>query len=59
MFASLTARFPPARLSFQAHSDPDAEEPRAICRDTLAETRRLGIPAPRLAAAEPHFAVRA
>ncbi|MDX8149057.1 2-dehydropantoate 2-reductase N-terminal domain-containing protein [Lentzea sp. BCCO 10_0061] len=59
VFALLTARFPPARLSFKAHSDPDAEEPRVICRDALAETRRLGIPAPRLEAAEPHFAVRA
>jgi 2-dehydropantoate 2-reductase len=54
--AWLTARFTLARVSLAAHSDPDAEEPREICRDTLAEARRLGIPVPRLEAAEPHFA---
>lgn len=59
VFALLTARFAPARLSFTAHSDPHAVEPREICRDALAEARRLGVPAPRLAAAEPHFAARA
>ncbi len=50
-----TAHIPAAGLSLQAHTDPDAEEPRAICRDTLAEPRRLGVPAPRLEAAEPTF----
>ncbi len=45
-----------ARRSLEAHSDPDTEEPRAICRDTLAEARRLGVAAPRLEAAEPTFA---
>jgi 2-dehydropantoate 2-reductase len=43
-------------VSIEAHSDPDAEEPREICRDTLAEARRLGISVPRLEAAEPNFA---
>ena len=43
-----TAHFPPARRSFQMHSDPEAEEPRAVCSDTLAEARRLGIAVPRL-----------
>ncbi len=42
----------PARLSFQVHSDPGTEEPRAICRDVLAEARRLGVTVPRLEAAE-------
>jgi len=55
-FAWLTAHFTPARVNVAAHSDPDAEEPREICRDTLAEARRLGISAPRLEAAEPYFA---
>ncbi|MGM1059020.1 ketopantoate reductase family protein [Saccharothrix sp. Mg75] len=54
--AWLTAHVALARVSLAAHSDPDAEEPREVCRDTLAEARRLGIPVPRLEAAEPHFA---
>ncbi|MEV0424131.1 ketopantoate reductase family protein [Streptosporangium canum] len=54
--AWLTAHVALARVSFAAHSDPDAEEPREVCRDTLAEARRLGISVPRLEAAEPHFA---
>ncbi|MCP2248111.1 ketopantoate reductase family protein [Lentzea aerocolonigenes] len=54
--AWLTAHVKPLRVSMEAHSDPDAEEPREICRDTLAEARRLGIPVPRLEAAEPNFA---
>ncbi|OXM56385.1 ketopantoate reductase [Amycolatopsis thailandensis] len=54
--AWLTAHVAPARVSITAHSDPDAEEPREVCRDTLAEARRLGVPVPRLEAAEPHFA---
>ncbi|SDP88195.1 ketopantoate reductase family protein [Lentzea jiangxiensis] len=50
--------FPAARVNFEAQSDPTAAEPREICRDTLAEARRWGVPTPRLEAAEPHFAVR-
>ncbi|MFI6306364.1 ketopantoate reductase family protein [Amycolatopsis thailandensis] len=56
VLAWLTAHVAPARVSITAHSDPDAEEPREVCRDTLAEARRLGVPVPRLEAAEPHFA---
>nr|WP_225958133.1 2-dehydropantoate 2-reductase N-terminal domain-containing protein [Amycolatopsis lexingtonensis] len=56
VLAWLTAHFAPVRVNFAAHSDPDAEEPREVCRDTLAEARRLGIPVPRLEAAEPYFA---
>ena len=44
-----------ARVSLQAHSDPHTEEPRAICRDVLAEARRLGVAVPRLEAAETYF----
>ncbi len=54
--AWLLTHFPPARVNFAAHSDPEAEEPREICRDTLAEARRLGVAVPRLEAAEPGFA---
>ncbi|MEU7740203.1 2-dehydropantoate 2-reductase N-terminal domain-containing protein [Nonomuraea sp. NPDC049158] len=54
--AWLTAHVAPVRVNFAAHSDPDAEEPREVCRDTLAEARRLGVPVPRLEAAEPNFA---
>jgi 2-dehydropantoate 2-reductase len=46
-----TARFPIARASLAAHTDPDAAEPRAILHDALLEAQRLSIPAPRLAAA--------
>jgi 2-dehydropantoate 2-reductase len=42
------------RTVMEAHANP--EELRAVCRDTLAEARRLGVPVPRLAAAEPYFA---
>jgi 2-dehydropantoate 2-reductase len=56
LFAWLTARVPSASVSLTAHDDPDAEEPREVCRDVLAEARRLGVSAPRLEAAEPHFA---
>lgn len=52
-----TACVPLARRSLSAHTDPGAEEPRAVCRDTLAEARRLGIAAPRLEAAAPTFAL--
>ncbi|MGW3961495.1 ketopantoate reductase family protein [Amycolatopsis sp. NPDC005003] len=55
-FAWLTAHVPLVRRSFETHVDASAEEPREICRDTLAEARRLGIPVPRLEAAEPSFA---
>ncbi|MDT8915241.1 2-dehydropantoate 2-reductase N-terminal domain-containing protein [Amycolatopsis sp. PS_44_ISF1] len=46
----------PLRVNFEAQSDPGAEEPRAICRDTLAEARRRGIAVPRLEAALAHRA---
>ena len=45
---------PPVRRVMGAHANP--AEPRAVCRDTLAEARRLGVPVPRLEAAEPYFA---
>ncbi|ADJ48171.1 ketopantoate reductase ApbA/PanE [Amycolatopsis mediterranei S699] len=56
VFAWLTAHVALARMTLQAHSDPEAQEPREVCRDTLAEARRLGISVPRLEAAEPYFA---
>ena len=56
LLAWLTVHFWLARASLAAHVDPEAEEPRAICRDTLAEARRLGVAVPRLEAAEPRFA---
>ncbi|AGZ43724.1 ketopantoate reductase family protein [Actinoplanes friuliensis] len=45
--------FPPMRVVMEAHANP--EELRAVCRDTLAEARRLGVEVPRLEAAEPYF----
>ncbi|ANY06742.1 ketopantoate reductase family protein [Pseudonocardia sp. HH130630-07] len=54
--ALVTAVVPLARRNVEAHDDPAAEEPRAVCRDVLAEARRLGVATPRLDAAEPHFA---
>ncbi|WP_439382824.1 ketopantoate reductase family protein [Amycolatopsis lexingtonensis] len=54
--AWLTTHVRFVRVNFAAQSNPDAEEPREVCRDTLAEARRLGISVPRLEAAEPHFA---
>ncbi|APU13441.1 MULTISPECIES: ketopantoate reductase family protein [Actinoalloteichus] len=54
--AWLTAHVALVRVSFSAQSAPDAEEPRAVCRDTLAEARRLNISVPRLEAVEPSFA---
>lgn len=45
-----------ARVSLAAHSNPEAEEPRAICRDALAEARRWNVVVPRLTTAEPYFA---
>ncbi|RKS08519.1 ketopantoate reductase [Nocardiopsis sp. Huas11] len=56
VLAWLTAHVALARVSLTAQSDPDAEEPREVCRDTLAEARRLGVSVPRLEAAEPLFA---
>jgi 2-dehydropantoate 2-reductase len=52
--ALMFRHFPPARVVLQAHANP--EELRAVCRDTLAQARRLGVPVPRLEAAEPYFA---
>lgn len=52
--AWLFGHFPPVRTVMEAHANP--EEPRAVCRDTLAEARRLGVSVPRLEAAEPYFA---
>lgn len=49
--AFATKNVPIARRAFEAHADPDAEEPRVVCRDVLAEAQRLGVPTPRLAAA--------
>ncbi|MFD5828338.1 ketopantoate reductase family protein [Lentzea sp. NPDC060358] len=56
VLAWLTAHFTPARVNFQAHSDPGALEPREICRDALAAARKWNVPVPRLEAAEPRFA---
>ncbi|WP_433832953.1 ketopantoate reductase family protein [Actinoplanes sp. CA-015351] len=54
MLAWLFGHFPPMRTVMEAHANP--EELRAVCRDTLAEARRLGVSVPRLEAAEPYFA---
>ncbi|UQU66544.1 ketopantoate reductase [Couchioplanes caeruleus] len=51
--AWLFAHFPPMRTVMEAHANP--EELRSVCRDTLAEARRLGVSAPRLEAAERYF----
>ncbi|MEV6237105.1 2-dehydropantoate 2-reductase N-terminal domain-containing protein [Lentzea sp. NPDC051838] len=51
VLAWLTTHVPLARRSLLAHDDPSAQEPREICRDTLAEAHRLGVAAPRLEAA--------
>jgi hypothetical protein len=50
----LFGHFAPMRTAMEAHANP--EELRAVCRDTLAEARRLGVSVPRLEAAEPYFA---
>ena len=47
----ITAWIPLANASLAAHTDPQAEEPRHIVQDVLAEARRLGVPTPRLDAA--------
>ena len=44
-----------ARTNMAAQSDPTAEEPRAICRDALADARRYGVAVPQLEAAEQYF----
>ncbi|MFI6065580.1 hypothetical protein ACIA47_09965 [Micromonospora sp. NPDC051227] len=54
--AWLFRHFPPMRLVMEAHANP--EELRAVCRDTLAEARRLGMEVARLEAAEPYFAAQ-
>ncbi|WP_448060825.1 ketopantoate reductase family protein [Cellulomonas hominis] len=56
VLSRIVAHVRPARISLEMHSDPSTEEPRAICRDALAEARRLGVALPRLEAAEPYFA---
>jgi 2-dehydropantoate 2-reductase len=56
VMAPVTRHVPMARASLAAHTDPHSAEPRAVCRDVLAEARRLGVPVPRLEAAEPLFA---
>lgn len=47
----LLAHVPLARITFEVHADPAAEEPRVICRDALAEARRRDIAVPRLESA--------
>ena len=47
-----------ARTNLEAQSDPTASEPRAICRDALADARRYGVPVPHLEAAEQYFAAK-
>jgi 2-dehydropantoate 2-reductase len=54
VLAWLFGHFPPVRMSMASHAN--SEELRAVCRDTLAEARRLGVSVPRLEAAEPYFA---
>ncbi len=51
--AWLFGHFPPMRVVMQSHANP--EELRAVCRDTLADARRLDVSVPRLEAAEPYF----
>ena len=51
-----TVHIPAAGRSLQAQTAIDAEEPRAICRDTLSEAHRLGITVPRLEAVAPRLA---
>jgi 2-dehydropantoate 2-reductase len=43
------------RTNLEAQSDPTAEEPRAICRDALADARRFDVAVPHLEAAERYF----
>jgi 2-dehydropantoate 2-reductase len=51
----LLAHVPILRVSFAAHTDPHAQEPREICRDVLATARELGVPVRRLEAAEQYW----
>jgi 2-dehydropantoate 2-reductase len=51
--AWLFGHYPPMRTVMESHANP--EELRAVCRDTLAEARRLGVSVPRLEAAGPCF----
>lgn len=53
VLALLIRHLPPLRLLFEVHANP--EELRGVCRDTLAEARRLNVAVPRLEAAEPYF----
>jgi 2-dehydropantoate 2-reductase len=53
VLAWLFGNFPPIRRVVEAHAN--LEELRSVCRDTLAEARRLGVPVPRLEAAERYF----
>ncbi|GIE29543.1 ketopantoate reductase [Actinoplanes italicus] len=50
VMAWMFGHFPPTRRVGEAHANP--EELRAVCRDTLAEARRLKVPVPRLEASE-------
>lgn len=51
VMAWATTRFPIARASLAAHTDPYAAEPRAVIHDALLEAERISLPAQRLAAA--------
>lgn len=53
LLAWLFGHFGPMRVVVEAHANPG--ELRAVCRDTLAEARRLDMAVPRLEAAEPLF----
>lgn len=56
---ALATRYVPiVRRAFAAHSNPEAEEPRTVCRDVLAEAQRLGVPTPLLAEAAAAFPER-
>ncbi|MCB2412210.1 ketopantoate reductase [Demequina sp. TTPB684] len=50
------SRIAAARRSFEAQADPNALEPRLVCRDVEADARRLGVPTPRLSAISALFA---
>lgn len=53
VLTGLLRHLPLVRNVMETHANP--EELRSVCRDTLAEARRLGVPVPRLEAAEPFF----
>jgi 2-dehydropantoate 2-reductase len=44
-----------ARTNLESQPDSTSEEPRAICRDALADAHRFGVPVPHLEAAEEYF----